>query len=325
MGIEKETLILKTEKIFKKAGFETSICHLRSCYDVISRGKSMIFLIKVIANIDSLQNEYIHDLKSLCYYFKAHPLIIGIKTKNEVLHPGVVYSREDIPAVSIETLEQMVIENSPPLIYADRGGLYVRIEGDALKKIREDMGFSLSEFASEIGISRSTLYEYEHSKRGIELYTAFKIESIVDAPLIKPIDLVKKIKKQTCIYPKTPKSIFEKDVLEHFASIGFTVFPTERTPFDAVVGEEKEKSKIVILTGISNMDLRNLRKRITIVHDLSEILEKDAIFILKSQKAQRTIEGVPIVFKEEFKNISDIDSMIEIIRRKKEITEENKG
>jgi putative transcriptional regulator len=316
---EKESLISATEKVFKKAGFETSICSLRSCYDIIARGKTCTFLVKTIPNVDSLSHEYIDALKQLCYYFKAHPLIVSMRTKHEMIHPGVVHSRDDIPVVSIETLEQTIIEDVPPLVYADRGGLYVRIEGELLKRIRERMGFSLSDFAKEIGISRSTLYDYEHSERGIELNTAIKIEDIVDLPLIKPYDLQKRLDVYKESVDKQPKTSFERDVYALFDTIGVEAHPMIRTPFEAVVKEEdEEEDAFFMLTGISDMDLRSVKKRIMVVREISELLDKDAFFILDAKTTHRIIKGVPIVMRTEMDQIADYDTILEYVKERKE-------
>ncbi|RZN49514.1 transcriptional regulator [archaeon] len=315
---ERETLISATEKVFRKAGFETSVCSLRSCYDIIARGKMCTFLVKTIPNVDSLSHEYIDALKQLCYYFKAHPIIVSMRTKHEMLHVGVVHSRDDIPVVSIETLEQTVVEDVPPLVYADRGGLYVRIEGELLKRIREQMGFSLSDFAKEIGISRSTLYDYEHSERGIELNTAIKIEDLVDMPLIKPCDLQKRLEIFKEPVDRRPKTSFERDVYALFETIGVEAHPMDRTPFDAVVKEDENEDTFFMLTGISDMDLRSVKKRIMVVREISELLNKDAFFILDAKTTQRIIKGVPIVLRTEMNNISDYDTILEYVKERKE-------
>ncbi|HOP09517.1 MAG TPA: transcriptional regulator [Candidatus Methanofastidiosa archaeon] len=323
MGQEKSIILNETKKIFKMAGFDTSICDLRCCFDIVAKGKSMTFLIIVAPNIDSIPNDYISSMKCLCYYFRSHPLIIGSRTKNMELLEGVVYTRDDIPALSIGTLEQLIVENAPPLVYSDRGGIYVKIDGELLKKMRENMGTSISEFSKEIGISKSTLYDYEHSKRGVELSTALRIEEFIDYPLIKPVDIINQlIEKRTSIDEK-PKSEFERYVFNIFDDLGFKVHPTNKTPFDAVVKGGTGKRDMVMLTGVSDLDTKNLKRRVMILHDVSRILDRDAFFVINSKTTSKAIEGLPIVLVNEIKRLPDSDTVLEILdQRKRECDEE---
>jgi putative transcriptional regulator len=323
MGHEKSIMLNETKKIFKTAGFDTSICELRCCFDIVAKGSSMTFLIIVSPNIDSIPNDYIHSMKCLCYYFRSHPLIVGSRTKSMDLLEGVVYTRDDIPALSIETLEQLIVDNAPPLVYSDRGGIYVKINGDILKKIRENMGTSISEFSKELGISKSTLYDYEHSKRGVELSTALRIEEFVDYPLIKPVDIIDNIVEKRFSIDEKPKSAFEKYVFNIFDDLGFKVHPTNKTPFDAVVNGGKRKNDMVMLTGVSDMDTKNLKRRVMILHDVSRVLDRDAFFVINSRTTSKAIEGLPIVLVNEIKKIPDRDTVLEILeQRKRECDEE---
>jgi putative transcriptional regulator len=322
MGNERDLLTQETATLFKKAGFETSLCNIRSCYDLIARGKTTVFLIKVSPNVDTMSSEYVQDLKSLCYYFKAHPLIVSLRTKNEHIRRGVIHSREDIPVLSVETLEDIMINNEPPLVYADRGGLYVHVQGEILKKLRENMGYSLAEFAKEIGISRSTLYDYEHSSRGIDVSIALKLEEMLETPIIKPLSIRTEVERDDRPQRPVPRSPLEKDVYEMFDHIGLAVHPTKRTPFDAVVKEPEHAPRLFMLTGISDMDLRSVKRRIHVVHELATLLEKDAIFVFNSPVLKRTIQGVPIIQLDEMRKVTDTDSMLEVVQERKDEGEE---
>jgi len=317
MGQEKANLISETKKLFKNSGFETSVCDLRCCFDIIAKGNSLTFLVIVSPNIDSVPNEYIKSIKCLCHYFKAQSIIIGSRNKSMDLLRGVVYTRDDTPAIGLETLEQMIVDNTPPLVYANRGGIYVRIEGEILRNIREKMGLSINELAKEVGISRSTLYDYEHSKRGVELDTAIKIEDLVDFPLIKPVDIINKLIEKKSTIEEMPKNKFEKNVFDIFHNLGFKVHPTTRTPFDAVVKEDKSKTDIIMLTGVSNMDPRTIKRRVMVVHDVSNVLNKDAFFVINSDKPSKSIDGVPIVLMNEIKKMNDCDRVIELLKERK--------
>lgn len=323
MGNEREMLTQDTASLFQKAGFETSLCNIRACYDIIARGKAATFLIKAMPNVDAMTPDYVQDLKTLCYYFKAHPLVIGIRTKTEEMRTGVIHFRDDIPVISIGTLEHIIIDNEPPLVYADRGGFYVQIHGDLLRSIRENMGYSMAEFAKEMGVSRTTLYDYEHSKRGIDLEVAIRLEEILDTPLIKPLSIRRDISEREPTHPPEPRTPLERDVYELLGRIGLVVHPTKRTPFDAVVREQDERPKLFMLTGIANIDLRSAKRRIAVVHELATLLEKDAVFVFSTPVPKRSISGVPIIQVDEIRCLADCDAMLEVVKERTSDEEED--
>lgn len=320
MGVKRSSSVADSADILERAGFKTSLCTLRSCFDVVARGKSVTFFIKIASNIDAMPPAHLKSLKTLCNYFDAHPLIIGKSTKNGEMESGVVYSRDGIPTISVDTLEQTMLNESPPLVYVDKGGLYVKLEGALLQACREKTGSSVAEFAREIGISKTTLYEYERSQRGVDLDTAFRIESIVNKPLAKPIDLLSASDDTITFSAEPPKTKFEKEVFDIFKNLGLTFSPTKSSPFDAVIKEEPEKPRLVMLTGISDMKLRSVKRRIAVVYEISSLLEKDAFFVLDSLHDVPSIDGVPILNKEEIVKLNDSDTMLEVLLERKEDT-----
>ncbi len=300
-------------QILKKAGFEVSLCNMRSCYDIMARRGLFSFIIKILSNVDSLSSEHASEIRKIAYYFKVFPLIIAHKTKKERLKEGVVYNRDGIPVITMETLENLVVDGQPPLVYADRGGLYVKIDREKLKEEREKRGLSLGYVADEVNISRSTLYEYENVDKGVLLENAIKLEEFFDIPVTKPVSILKKVEKESGkISLEDVKRDLERKILLKLHDTGFKVVPTEKTPFNALV-----KEKEVIITGIGKSRSRLLDKRIRIMHEFSMMINKDSMFIVDLKKSPENVEGVPILSRGELKKIKDVDSILELLKSKK--------
>ena len=70
---------------------------------------------------------------------------------------------------------------------------------------------------------------------------------------------------------------------------GFEVFPTKRTPFNALLKERE-----ILITGISNTKTYIFEKKAEIVASISDITEKDAMFVVDA-KSKGSIKGVPIL------------------------------
>jgi len=299
--------------VFKKAGFDVSLCDIRSCYDIMAKRGLFSLIVKVLSNVDSFSSEHGIEMRRISYYFNVFPLIIAYKTKNDVLEEGTVYNREGIPVISIETLENLLLNNIPPLVYSDRGGLYVKIDRERLKEEREKKGLSLGYVADALRISKSALYEYENTEKGVLLENAIKLEKFFDIPVAKPVSILRKIEKDTGeIKLEDLKKALERNILLKLHDAGFKVVPTEKTPFNAVV-----KERNIIITGIGESSSRLLKKRIKIVHEFSMMIEKDAMFIVDLKKNPENIEGVPILSRKELEKIRDVEDILYLLYSKK--------
>ncbi len=71
--------------------------------------------------------------------------------KRDIVHPQLIAPKRDI-----------LIGNELPAIFAERGGLYVRVNGPLLKRLREEHGYSINELAQLLGVSRKSLMQQYH-------------------------------------------------------------------------------------------------------------------------------------------------------------------
>ena len=135
----KEVLIHQIIDVLARAGFALSDrCNIRPrSFDVAARKGETLLLCKVLFNIDGLNEETAREMKYLAEYLGGSAIVLGAKTRDQMLEDSVVYMRYDILALSVQTLHDYFIENIPPLVSAAPGGLYVSIEGDLLKKSQD--------------------------------------------------------------------------------------------------------------------------------------------------------------------------------------------
>ncbi len=133
-------------------------CSVRpKSFDLAARRGEDLVLLKVLGNIDAFNPETGAELRRLGKYLSATPMVIGLRTRNEDLKPGVVYFRHGVPVFNPDTAYDLFVEEVPPLIYAAPGGLYVSIDGDLLADEREERGWSLGRLATELGaVSKAT-------------------------------------------------------------------------------------------------------------------------------------------------------------------------
>ena len=173
------------------AGFSVSDrCATRpKSFDVAARRGDDVVLLKILGNIDAFDAETGAEMRRLGTYLRATPLVVGLRTRDEELEPGVVYFRHGVPVFSPDTAMELFVEGLPPLVYAAPGGLYVNIDGDVLADRRQDEDLSLGKLADELGVSRRTVSKYEDGMNA-SIDVAMRLEELFGDGLTSPVDVM---------------------------------------------------------------------------------------------------------------------------------------
>jgi len=294
----RENTIREACALLLREGYAAFYCAgTRGCFDIVARTEGELLLIKVLENIDALTEQQAHDLRKIALMFGAKYFLVGEATKEERMLDGALYERHGIPALSLKTFGGIVSEGIYPEMRKFKG-LSVAIDGRKLSSARQELGLTLSELAEKAGISRETLYRYEHGKTGAREEHAEKLERVLDADLRKPID------------PFAGKAL-RVDERTVFSIMGFESVKAKSAPFEFAARERRK-----VIAG-EEMDLRTMRKRANIYGKISEIFGSSACFLLrKSQKD--AIEGIPVVRKEEMKEMRKPRDLLKLIEERGE-------
>lgn len=314
--MERERLIKTVEAILRGAGYRVARLDLKgSCFDLVASRLFLLLFIKATVNIDTITEEQAEDLKRLAKFFKASPLIVGLRSKSGEFEEGVVYERFGIYALRPETLYDALLNNELPAVFAERGGLYVRINGELLRELREKHGYSVNELAQLLGVSRKSLLNYERGEQAVSLDVAIQLEEIFDEALAEPIDILRaKVEADLNVKPETP---LEREVFERLKKLGLGLVKVKKAPFNAISTEDD----IRLLTGIDERKTRSTIKRAEMVAEVGRIVNSGGVFILEKTKAE-VVSEVPLIPKESLEEVKDADELIELIDKlKKEIKE----
>jgi putative transcriptional regulator len=154
--MSRSALVGNVTAMLEDAGFVVSDrCAIRpKSFDVAARRGNDVLLLKILGNIDAFDAKTGAEMRRLGEYLHATALVIGLRTRDEELDPGVVYFRHGVPVFSPDTALELFVDGVPPLIYAAPGGLYVNIDSEVLADAREDRDWSLGQLAQELGVSR---------------------------------------------------------------------------------------------------------------------------------------------------------------------------
>ncbi len=309
MTMDRTELINTTRAILAKAGFDvSSALTLRGiCFDIVARRDAQVLIIKVLSNIDAFSKENADEMKVLAESLGATPMVTGERSSSGALEPGIVYSRFNISIVSNETLADLLLDEAPPFIFAAPGGLYVRLDSDLLKAAREERGISLGVLAETAGVSRRTIQMYE-SGMGAMIDAALRMEEFLGLPIIEPIDPFTFKRDERLKEPREPANLADSFALTQLSTLGFTVRPVVKSPFEAVSANQKA----VMLTSLGTDDEKVLERAI-VASELSKIMDRFSVLVVEKKHSRDNINNTAIVSNEELKKIDEPNALTDLV------------
>jgi putative transcriptional regulator len=316
MSHEKPDNVIRVLSLLKQVGFKTSDAYnLRSaCFDIVARNGSKILLIKVLTNIDSFHEEHAFQLKLLSDVLYASVVLVGERTRKGKVEDDALYERFGIPAISYNTLEQALLHGVFPVVYAKRGGFYVHLNGDKIRRERGKGSFSLGAMAEILGVSRRTIYEYERNEMGSTLETAVKLEELLQTSVTVPFNILSWNVEGGVVEGKAiARSLddeLEESVGKVLSDLGLKVMWSRGTPFDAIT-YTRERSDVVV-TGVGHVAERRVQNRIEAVGSFSNIVRSHAMFVLDRPRSS-VVKGVPVVSRDELESMDDASELLEAI------------
>ena len=309
----RDDLIAQVLGILNDAGFIVSRrCETRS-FDLAARRSEITLLAKIMRNIDSISEDVANSIKRAAFCLLASPLVVGERTGASFLEDDVVYHRYGIPALNPHTLYDYFAEDIEPCVYSATGGVYVNIDGTAMRVAREKKELSLGDVASELGVSRRSISKYEEGGMSATIDIALKLEEILDTALIEPLELLNKD------YEEPPPDVLtagaeeaasdlERHILRTLEEIGFEIFTTAYAPFSAVsFPESSSKARgecAKILTGVSEYTERMIKKA-RIVSSVSQVTRTKSVFVVNGTVKYVQIDDTVLIGKDELKRIRD--------------------
>ena len=301
--MKKESL-LEIRTLLARAGFYLSdVCILRpSSFDFVARRDNLLLIVKVLTNIDSLNESVAKELLFLAKYLEGIPILIGEKTSSQTLEDDVVYYRHGVPIITYKTMKNY-LNGMLPIISAAPGGFYASFDGEKIRRIRDAKGISVGQLARIAGVSRRTIRMYENGERA-SIEVAERIGDFLGEEVVKSINFLEMMEKKAFEIGKG----INDDILSLLESRGMSIFPTSRSPFNAL----SELIDELFLVGVRE---KRIMERAHLIANVSKVVEKNSVsFVEKS--IRKNIEGIPIIEKSEIKKIKDPFKIVQLIRER---------
>ncbi len=310
--LTRSQLLQQIENLLKSQGFKTSDIYDQGSFDIVARKNLLILLLKTFQNIDSINESNAHEMKQLANIFLASPIIIGEKSRNGILEEGVIYERYDIPTIGFDTLKNMILYNEYPEILADRGGYFVKIDGNVIKQYREEYSLSLKDLADLAHVSRATMYKYENEIVRANTETAMILEEILNTKVTLDIDLLKQPQPDDIKYS-------EGDDTLDLSKLGYGVVSTNKSPFDAVAKMKSSDKHSPLMANVEKNRTEKTLKRMAVpLKDLSMITTSEPVFIINNEKIKESIGTIPVIKSWELKEFENSKELLKMIRERKE-------
>ncbi len=312
-AMKRDRLLEETREALAKTGFFLSRPHGERglSFDLVARRDDTLLIVKVLQNVDALARETAHELKVIARTLEGSPLVVGERTGTGALEDGVIYNRFGVPILSRPTLFEFLEEGIPPFLYSAPGGLYVRLDSSALRRLREDRQVSLGTLADIAGVSRRTIQMYLEGMSAT-MDVALRLEEFLNEPLVLPVDPFRFLDEPAAESPAPRLEGFERELFQRLERLGFAVLPTAKSPFDALSSREET----TLLTGVADAD-RGLDRKAEVVSNISRVVEKDSVMFVVRRSVRMSIRGVPVIAREELRRMRDSDDVEEMISERK--------
>lgn len=304
--MDRKKILDNAESLFEEAGFHQSqrCCTRPSCFDFVARKGKQLAFVKVHPNIGNVYKKDADGLTTMARLFSGASMFICEKTRRKPLENDTIYSRYNVGAVTLKTLEDVLLKGMGPLIEAGPGGYYVRLDGKAIRKKRLKKDISIGKMAEIMGVSRRTLYGYELGMAKASVLTAYKLEWVLGMPVIKPIDIFQYSENPEGFLSAAKRIISESRflqfVIRKLLQFNFSVFQLKQAPFDFVA--KLPKSRICLLVTAAYEEDQNFEVRTEEIVSISKVVGAQPIFVTDSKKI--SIDNVPLIHREDLEKIA---------------------
>ena len=304
----RETLLLKTAALLKEHGFAVeSFAHSNACFDLVAKRPDMTLVLKVFNNIDALREEHAAELRKIAAVFNATVLIIGEKSKAFSLKKGVLYERLGLTALNLQSFGGLLKEHFPSVKYF-KGKSIVELDAGKLREKRKELGLTLQQLASKIDSTVESVHRYEKGA-STSLNTAEKLEDVLNASLVKKINLFEEQKLEREKEKELFEENFEDTALEKVHDLGVKVAVFKHAPFKAVAhpNDSLVIGKVTARQGIA--------KKAEELAKAKEAFKGKPIIISREFK-YRHVADIPIVAEEELDSLNKFKDLMKLIKER---------
>lgn len=329
-----EKILQKIEQLLKNANFEIFSFNFSSkrqnyCYDFIVKKNDLVFIVKVFSNIDNIDDDMLKGIKLLSKILKSKPLLIGVRNRYQKLEDNTIYLRDDLPFITITTLENVLKQQLYPFILARRGGGVVFLDGELMKEIREEKKISRKELSEKIGVTKRTLCSYESENMRPSMEVAEKIETVLETDsFFRNINVLDwrfefNFKKEG-VEKDQELNPFEEHIQNIINDIGIESYwyKKGRFPFEMLISSKDldlnyESHFYPLFSEVSNIKEKLKKINLNNLRIFSKLFHKHSLWIIEDNLEVPklfTKEKIPVIKIKHLEKIDDEKEFINLVQ-----------
>jgi len=314
--MKRADLVEAAEDTFRNSKFDVSMrCVSRpSCFDFAARRGEVKVLVKVFWNIGCASSEQVNELRRVATQLSASPLIIGYKGYRSLLEDDVVYSRYGVYVITLKTLRETLERGMHPLVEAGPGGYYVHIDGEAIRRRREELGLSMGGLAKMLGLSRITVYSYERGRVKASVKAAYQLSRVLGIPVAKPINIFHSAPSPELSQSSKTQlsSRLHQLVYRKLTQLNLFVDMVNRAPFDFIAHHWMDERRIV--GGVFDGSEVDASRRASEIASLAQVVDAYPVLIVDGRFKSLQVSEVPQISHGELKRMRNHHELRERLR-----------
>ncbi len=297
-------LVEEADKMLRAHGFRSVVNDASpdSCFDIVAKSCDTSVIIKVVDELSDVPRNHISELHAISSWIAATPLILAEKVEGQELDDDAVYYKNGIYAVSLGALER-TLEGDPPLVEVFPAGCFVYIDGELVRKRREELGLSVGELARLVGVSRMTIYSYEKGRKRTTPSIAYRLAYVLGAPIVIPMNPLAprgesqyQAQEPVSLVRDLPRKGLLRLVARVLRKLKLMIMAFFNAPFEIMARHEDLK---LVMNVVCNCDYDGAKIKTT--KAFTEVMELNHLVV--RPEGYECPEDVPSIGVEELKNM----------------------
>lgn len=337
--IDVDNILENVDSMLKRAGYETFVIKVKNkrnklCYDIMAKNNDSndVFMVKVLANIDNAPSNLIEDIKSMSLLLNSKPLLIGLRNRYDALEKDTIYTRDGLPFISLETLENILLNQQFPFVLARRGGGVVFLDGDLMKTLREQNKISRKEMSEKLNITKRTICAYENENMCPSKEMADFIKKILNhSSIIRRINVldwnIRFDFHKINIEKDIELSTFETHLQDIIEDIGISSYWYKKgqVPFELALFSNDWKSIhkdnfYPLFSGVSEDRKKFTEILLNNLHLFSRLFNKRMLFIVNNEfkvPEKSYIQNIPFIKIKKLEKIDTEEEFVDLVQEKR--------
>jgi putative transcriptional regulator len=271
----------ETTSVLRRAGCRVEIISYppenRGIDIVAYRDMSKPLVIKVAEDIEEVSKEELEDLEKSGKAYSSASLLIALRRGSSELEDDVVYEKRGVVAVTVKTLEKYFARKEKPIVMYSRGGYYLRIDSKVFREKLREYGYTRSELAELLKVSKKTIYLYERGELLVPVDKGLMLAELIGEDIFEELDFANQqgTVHREKITSDTPRDEIEEVLWELASKLNKLFLNFTRTPVDIAV---KNNTMIIPITKAINTN-GLLRSKIENAEKIADLVNASLIVV----------------------------------------------